>query len=503
MLYYINMKVFLKIVFGCFSIYFFLWYLLYKTNINGLPIQSEDTVATIFTSVSIIRDGTLYLDNYYQMLIQRYPNPDDKSYEKGLIPFYLRKIVGTDGTHYISAFPIMTSIISLPVFYIPLSLFSMQVTWENLIILSHIASSLIMSFSVYFFYLLLKNRFLLSKKNTNLLTLIFAFGTINFALVSQAMWQYGTLQLFLILGLYFSYSKNLFLSGLFSGFSFITRPTSLLPILFNPFVGDIKNLNIYYTFNKKNIIYIFRRFSSFILGFLIPLVFFIWYNNAYYKDISNQGYADQLFEGWLSKFPEGFLGIWLSPSKGILVYSPIFVFSLMGLYISLKQLLSAYKGSVKVHVKDYIKNVGLNIQTVIFGIIVFGHIFVMGFWKHWYGGYSYGYRMASDIIPYLVLLLIPFVTSNYFNFDKNSSNGNNSSNKYQRIHIVFYILLFISILIQLHGMVFFDGIWHAAYDLGFKDTSWLWSISDSEFMFNIRRILVKLDMLAKACPKCL
>jgi hypothetical protein len=52
-------------------------------------------------------------------------------------------------------------------------------------------------------------------------------------------------------------------------------------------------------------------------------------------------------------------------------------------------------------------------------------------------------------------------------------------------------------------MIFFDGIWHNAYDKGFEDTSWLWSIRDSELAFNIRRVLVKLGLLERACPQCL
>lgn len=475
------MKVFSKIVLTCFSVYFFLWFLLYKTGINTLPIQSEDTVPAIFTTVSIVNDGTLYLDKYKDMLYTRYPNPDDKSYIKGLVPFYLRKIISESGIHYISAFPIMTSIVSIPVFYIPLKL-GLAITWENMIILSHIASSLILALSVGFFYLLLRDRFNLSTKNMWLLVSIYAFGTINFALVSQALWQYGTLQLFLILGLYFSYSTNLFVSGLFSGFSFITRPTSLLPIMFNPIVGNLKSIGSLFTkkgFTKENVTYHLKRLVPFAIGFVIPLLFFIWYNNVYYKDISNQGYADQLFGGWLSHFPEGFLGIWLSPSKGILVYSPVLIFSLFGLYLSIKSLLNE-------------KIINFSMQNIIFGTIVFLHVFIMGFWKHWYGGYSFGYRMASDVIPYLVLMLIPFLQSKYFD-----------DIKYKRLRTIFFVLLIVSVLVQLHGMVFFDGIWHAAFDKGFRDTSWLWSITDSEFMFNIRRVLVKVGMLDKACSVCL
>jgi len=44
------------------------------------------------------------------------------------------------------------------------------------------------------------------------------------------------------------------------------------------------------------------------------------------------------------------------------------------------------------------------------------------------------------------------------------------------------------------GVIFYDGIWHAAYDDGFRETAWLWSLKDSEVAFNIRRVLVKFGL---------
>ena len=473
------MRTFLKIVLGSFLIYFASWYFLFKTNINTLPIQSEDTVSTIFTSVAIIKDHSLYIDKYYQMLIQRYPHPDDKNQLKGLTPFYLKKV----GDHYLTAFPIITSIVALPVF-IPIIL-GAPITWDNLIILSHIASSLIMAITVWFFYLLLRKKIKLNENQTNLLTIIFAFGTINFAMFSQALWQYGTLQLFLILGLYFSYSQNLFLSGFFSGLAFLTRPTSLLPVVFYPV------FNYFYVSGNKQKFNL-NRIVSFVFGVLVTLLFFYWYNNTFYKDISNQGYAAQLFGSWLSHFPEGFLGIWISPSKGVLVFSPVFVFSIFGFYISVINALSLVK--TKKSVDKPLKNIEktntlyTNLTYIFFGLIVFAHTFVMGFWKHWYGGYSFGYRMAGDVIPFLVLMLVPFITSTFY-----------SKKVLKNIFIIFVV---ISVLVQFYGMVFFDSIWHNAYDTGFRNTSWLWSVNNSEAAFNIRRVMVKLKLLDKACEKC-
>ena len=421
----------------------------------------------MFMSVSIIKNGTLYADKYYEMIRDRYPHPDDKDFQLGLTPFYFRKV----DDHYISAFPLITGFLALPIFAIPL-LLNIGVSWINLTFLSHVASALILALSGGILFLLLKNYLLRDKKLSMLLTATYLFGTINFALTSQALWQHGALQLFLLLSLLFLYQKKWFFSGISLGLAVLSRPTAavMVPFFFLLLVNtifnsekDVKNIRI----NWQKL----RTLLIFLLGLIVAATFFMLYTNKYYLGIQNNGYADQIFVGWLSKFPEGFLGLWLSPSKGILVYSPIFLLSFVGLFQVLKN-------------KSWVKRE--NLLYLVSAAIVLVHTLILGRWKHWYGGWSFGYRMAADVIPFLVILLIPFITSH----------------KFKRYRKLFLMLLIVSVIIEIYGMAFFDGIWHAAYDNGFKDTAWLWSIKDSEFIFNIRRVLVKMNMLEKACPKC-
>jgi len=457
-------KRFFQIVLLSFFTYFGSWLLVYKTNINKLAIQSEDTVPAIFLPVSIIKEKTLYLDSYYKMLIGKFPHPDDKQQIRGLTPFYLKKIDG----HYASAFTLISGLLAVPVYFLPLK-FGIAVNWENLIVLSKISSALIMALSGGFFYLLLKKQFSLDEKKASILTYVFLFATVNFAMLSQSLWQHGTLQLFSILGLYFVLEHlkspnfkpfSAFLGGLFYGLAILSRPTAGLGLLL---------VGIFALIKLNNIKSILKTGIFVALGVLVNVAFFFWYNNKYYVGIENQGYASQLFGSWLSPFPISFIGVWLSPSKGILTYSPVFLFSFVGFYIALK------------------KGLKENLQYLFYFLIVLMHTLVISFWKHWYGGYSFGYRMSSDIIPYLVLLMVPYLKSSWYN----------------KKHFLFSFLFGFSILVQVFGIVFFDGIWHAAYDTGFKNTSWLWSLKDSELMFNVRRVMVKLKVLKSACPKCL
>ena len=433
-------------------------------NINSLIIQSEDTVPSIFTTVSIIKDHTLYLDKYYVMMRDRYPHPDDKDFQKDQTPFYLRKV----GGHYITAFPIITSVLSVPVFAPPL-IFGMPITWDNLALLNHLSGALVMALAGLFLFKTLREGFNLEEEKSSILTAVYLFATVNFAMISQAMWQHGALQLLSILGIYFFLRQqkssqsyiNMLLSGLFFGFAFLSRPTAGLPILL---------IELYLVFtNLHKTGNLFKSAVSFTSGLVIAASFFLWYNSVYFYDIQNQGYSDQLFRSWLSPFPISFLGVWLSPSKGILIFSPVLIFSIYGLYLA---------------VKGKIEKAGL---YKVFAVIILLHTLVISLWKHWYGGWSFGYRMSSDVLPYFIFLLIPYINSAAFEKTKK----------------LFFILFGISVLIEIYGLLFFDGIWHAAYDLGYENTSWLWSIKDSQFLFDIRRVLVKLGLLVSACPKCL
>jgi len=442
-------------------VYLLSWSLVYKADINTLAIQSEDTVPTLLLPFQILKHGNLYLDDYYGFMLDKYPQPDDKDHAKGLLPFYLVK----SGEHYLSAFPIITSIISLPVYIVPV-LLDVPVTWDLLILIGHLTAAIIVSLSGSFMYVLL-GKFELETKWKYVLVFIYLFGTVNYAMLSQSLWQHGTLELFIIAALIFfkryldtQKPKDLYFLNLFLGIAFLARPTAALVIV---------SLNAFIVLREfRRVNFDFKKIFIIIAGLFLPALFFLWYNSKFYLGIENQGYASQLGNSWLGDFPISFLGVWLSPSKGIHVYSPVFLFSLLGFYLSLKN------KSKETHV------------FLLFGVVVLLHTLIISFWKHWYGGWSFGYRMSSDVIPFLILLLIPFIKSDLFN-------------KYSRL---FYLSVGVSVMVQLYGMVFFDGIWHAAYDKGFSDTSWLWSVENSELAFNIRRVMVKLGFLSKACETC-
>ncbi len=437
------MKDLLKVFLFSFLLFFLSWLFLYKLNVNSLPLQSEDAIPSIFTGIAIVKEGTLNLDSYYQMMVSKYPQPDDSN----LTPFYLRKV----NNHYLSAFPIMNTILSLPVFllYVP---FITTISWDDVYLVSHLSGSFILSISCAALFYLFSRVLKSSSRISYILIAVYALATINLPLISQALWQHGAVQFFSILALIFFLRERYLLTFMFLGFGILSRPTAgiVFAVLFL-FLYFSKKLNI-------------KVAISTVIGILIPILFFFSYNFIYYTDLSNQGYASQLGNSWLGNFPESLIGIWVSPSKGLLIYSPIFIFTLIGIW------------------KGYKKD---NLVAISFWIILL-HTLVLSKWKHWYGGYGYGYRMISDVIPFFIIP-IWFLLENY----------------YEKVKKGVLLTFIVSFIIQVSGLVFFDSIWHNAYDTGFKNTSWLWSLKNSEAAFNARRVMVKLNLLERACEKCL
>jgi len=458
------MQKFLGIVGLAWVTFFGLWLFVYTTGINTLAIQSEDTLPAMFIPVTVIKEGTLYADTYYPMILEKYPHPDDKKQVKGLTPFYFKKI----GEHYISAFPLVAGIVSIPVYFVPL-LLGMPINWENLILLSHLSAALICALSGGFFYLLGKK--LTSPKKALVLTFIFLFATVNLPMVAQALWQHGVVQLFIILSLLLLYhyreTKKLYsvlLSGVFLGLAVLSRPTAGLLLPFFVLLAvyfAAKQLDQKLSFSALRT---FCQHALLLVAGLVPsAAFFLWYNKVFFATIANQGYSGQIASNWLTPFPVGFLGLWFSPSKGILVYSPVFLFALVGVFLA---------------VKLYVRHKS-HVEYLIYSAIVLTHTLIIGSWKHWYGGWSFGYRMASDILPFLVLLLVPFV----------------NSPRFYKVKTVFLFTVFVSVLIGLMGIAFFDGVWHGTFDGGFWQQDWLWSVENSELVFNLNRMLVKLSLL--------
>jgi hypothetical protein len=84
-------------------------------------------------------------------------------------------------------------------------------------------------------------------------------------------------------------------------------------------------------------------------------------------------------------FWEALLGQSFSPNRGLFVFTPLFLFSAYGAYLAFK-------------VRDrFLSFAALALVPYFLATATFGH---------WWGGFSYGPRLFTDVVPLLVTLLV-------------------------------------------------------------------------------------------------
>jgi len=115
---------------------------------------------------------------------------------------------------------------------------------------------------------------------------------------------------------------------------------------------------------------------------LLIAVPWIAYNFAVYHSVLPPYYSQEAFSQ-STRFAEGLLGNLFSPSRGLLVFSPVLIFALSGFVLALREQ----------------EQRGLHIA---YGAIVVAHLIIVGAGSRWWAGHSFGPRFTTDIVPYLV-----------------------------------------------------------------------------------------------------
>jgi hypothetical protein len=207
------------------------------------------------------------------------------------------------------------------------------------------------------------------------LGLVYGFCTSSFSISSQALWQHTGGQLTLAAGLYAvlrgrKESWWAGVTGLPLGVAVICRPTNAIIVAL---------VALYALVGMKA-----WRLAAWTLP---PFAFQLWYNWTYFGHPFHTQFALTDTALWSTPLLQGLAGLLLSPGRGLLVYSPIFVLSIVGAAIAWRRggdpLLRAL-------------SVGIALTVVVYAR-----------WVSWWGGGSYGPRLLADLTPALTLLLCP------------------------------------------------------------------------------------------------
>ncbi len=213
-----------------------------------------------------------------------------------------------------------------------------------------------------------------------LVTLAYAFATETWTISSQALWQHGGSELAVIAALLFlmrawerpQNSGALLLSGLLAALAVAVRPTNIL------FLGAVL---IWLLASRCTA----GRLALFLAAPAVIGAAMLAYNLRVFGQIAG-GYAMD-FDG---AFWPGLAGLLASPGRGLLcLHSHRLVFD------SGRRGLASTGPAARPPVY---------LVSILFSVSM---ILLVSKWRVWWGGHCYGPRLLTDIVPCLVLLLLP------------------------------------------------------------------------------------------------
>jgi hypothetical protein len=343
-------------------------------NGNGRLIASGDTIGARLIPFSILLDGTVTLDRFFAPQVggaaslERAPRAQRMRYH------YLTPRHG----RLYSTYPITLPVLITPL-YAPLAWakgdWSTDEARFAAAVGEKLTSSLIAALSVAAMYLLLAG--LTDRRAALALTAAFAFGTTTWTTSSQALWQHGAGVLFIVLTLAAPAWRpgSDWLPGLFAGLAVAIRPGNL-------FFWLAVLLACAWTWRSL------ARIAAFALPGIVIGATVAAYNLAVFGHLLG-GYArvDDAFTGSLT---EGLPGLLVSPSRGLLVYSPVLLVGFAGLYLAWRH--------------------GLLRRSPVYlaaALFLASQLAFLATWDAWWGGWSYGPRLLTEAAAVLVVLSVP------------------------------------------------------------------------------------------------
>ncbi len=415
-----------------------LFFIFFYIGVSRYPYNS-DTIVTTYLPVNIIRGAGFSLKKLYPYLNTILPTKLDANN----LPYYITQ----KDTYFFSTFPVFSAILALPIYILPVLIKNIRVEnlanhFATITFLGTLSASIFSSISAVFVFLSLSR--LTNRFKSIILCLIYGLGTSTLSISSQSLWQHGASQMFLSISLYFfirgqKEKKLIGVTGLFLGLAVLSR-----------FI----NVVISAAFAMYLLMFQRKQIIKFIIYCMPSVLIFVMIQFAstgslfFYKYEGLSGNA-----AFSYPFLKGFFGLLFAPSKGLLVYSPIFLFSIIGAALAFLK-------------KDRV------LQFVSIVSILF--TFVMAKWTGWQGGWFYGPRMLADITPFLILLIVPVVENKIWN--------------YKLFKIIFFLLALISISIHLLGASHIDLGWYQLQTMFLSEekassADFLWSIKYPEIYY--------------------
>ena len=374
---------------------------------NGEAISSTDNVPSSLVAFNWLDNHSLNFDIFRNGDMYR---TDTKNGANGIPHFFVEAING----HLSSTYPIGNAILTFPIYFLFFVGIKVTEFYQNFVLgnsvdflrladpsfegplqnYQKLAAVGVASFSTVVFYL--ANRLKFNGAIALLSTFIFAFATSTWMTGSQGLWQHGSSNLavlciiFCLLKANRAQGKNrkvlLVLTGVFCGLLPGIRSTSLLySVAAIAYAFFIYRQEALYLLLGLPSALISASWNIYYFGFSLSKLVVGGYSRFSDKDVS---FTNSYYKLTLEQFWAGFSGLLISPSRGILVFTPVSVLAVPGAW----QIWKWRAG------KD--EKLFLCLTVAALGIFL-----QYCFFKVWTGGACYGPRYLTDILPIICFLI--------------------------------------------------------------------------------------------------
>ncbi len=355
-------------------------------------------------------------------------------------PYWYHRV----GDRLVSTYPVLPGLLNVPVFAVARAAgVDLEANRERL---SLITASLLCAASALFLFQALV-RLGSRRRDALALTLLYAFGTCAWSVASRAMWQHGPSLFFLTAAIWLLLRgdrKSAAVSGFLLMLAVVNRPTNILVAA--PLV-------LFVLRRRRDAVPLFAALAG------VPLLLHAAYASVYLGSPLSTGYWNPIPE--VANFRGnpfvGFAGLLVSPSRGLFVFSPFFLFAIAGAVTAIRE-------PERWPIAPYLA-AGAFLLLLLFAK-----------WSTWWAGHTFGYRYLIEATPGLMVLVA-------IAWDRVRTRT--------AWKIVFWACCVWSLCVQALGVRYQPSGFNQRMD---QDPSILWSLRDSEIAMSTRKALAELGI---------
>ena len=283
-------------------------------------------------------------------------------------PYWYRRV----GDRLVSNYPVLPGLLNVPAYAIAKAGgIDLVANRERL---SLVTASLLCALSALFLFRILE-RIGSRRGDALVLTLLYAFGTCVWSVASRAMFQHGPSLVLLTAAIWLLLRDRISVaaSGLLIALAVVNRPSNVVVVA--PLV-------LFVLRRRRDALPLFLLLAS------VPLILHVGYSSVYLRTPFSTGYWNSIPE--VANFRGnpfvGFVGLLISPSRGLFVFSPFLLFAIAGAAIAIRH-------SERWPIAPYLAAGSLLL------------VLLDAKWSIWWGGHTFGYRLLIEAIPGAMVLV--------------------------------------------------------------------------------------------------